>query len=88
MPILLSLDSTSKNTSRYQLESSTSYNLLVSGATYEDDGVFECEAGRDTRSARVYVYGEYYLQSKRHMIIHTCVSNVYNFTFDTEVHWQ
>lgn len=51
------LDDNLKFPDYYELEKGTN-NLIVKNATYEDDGVFECDAGQDKRNARVYVYGE------------------------------
>ena len=50
------LDTLTKNAPYYELEPGT-YNLVVKNATFEDDGVFACEAGVDKRAARVYIYG-------------------------------
>ncbi|XP_067936952.1 kin of IRRE-like protein 1 [Watersipora subatra] len=54
-PQLLLLDTISKESGHYSLERN-SYNLVVTNATIDDDGVFECEAGYDKRTARVYIY--------------------------------
>ncbi|XP_067936951.1 uncharacterized protein [Watersipora subatra] len=52
---LLTFNENSNNAPFYEIETGT-FNLIVKNATYEDDGMFECEAGANVVSARVYVY--------------------------------
>lgn len=57
--LLLSKDTVSKFPDRYTVESnSTTYNLIVKSATYQDDGEFECDIGDiESKKARIYIWG-------------------------------